>query len=139
MRSSWMTSLTTAPPRRTASVLRACPPCEPSPGTACRSRRRTSGRSCRRSPGGKTAADRQLVRLEDGKERIGADLVVQIARTFGVELDELVFTHEVYGRKDSVGQRNPIAALEEERDARLHEALRRYEVTLAPLGFQIGR
>ena len=81
-----------------------------------------------------SAAARQLVRLEAGDERIGAGLVVQIARTFGVELDELVFTHEVYGRKDSVGQRNPIAALEEERDARLHEALRRYEVTLAPLG-----
>lgn len=80
------------------------------------------------------AAARQLVRLEAGDERIGAGLVVQIARTFGVELDELVFTHEVYGRKDSVGRSNPIDALEEERDARLREALRRYEVTLAPLG-----
>jgi hypothetical protein len=77
---------------------------------------------------------RQLSRLESGMTRIDEMLVVMLARTFGVELDDLVFMHDVCEEGDSVDRGNPISALEEERNTRLHAALRGYEVTLAPLG-----
>jgi hypothetical protein len=95
-------------------------------------------REMRASPWRLTADDeaiaRQLVRLESGTHRVDAKLVVALARTFGVELDDLVFTHEVCRAGDSAGQDNPIAELEEERNAKYYAALRRYEVALAPLG-----
>jgi hypothetical protein len=77
---------------------------------------------------------KQLGRLEKGEERIDADLVVRIARTFGVELNDLVFTHEVCCGEGGVGRDNPIAALEEERDDKFEAALQQYRVALAPLG-----
>lgn len=76
---------------------------------------------------------RQLSRLEAGTHRVDEMLVVAIARTLAVELDDLVFTHEVFRGEDRAGQGNPIAALAEERDAKFDAALRRYDVTLAPL------
>ena len=77
---------------------------------------------------------RQLKRLNAGTYRVDAFLVVRVARTFGVALDDLVFLHEVPPRHLLKGNANPVAQLNACRHVQSMRALRKYDVALEPLG-----
>lgn len=77
---------------------------------------------------------RQLRRLEAGKSRVDPRLVVRLAETFGVNLDQLVYTHEVHRRTSPRGKKNPIAQCEALRLKATHDYLRSYPIDFVPLG-----
>jgi hypothetical protein len=76
---------------------------------------------------------RQLRRLEAGDSRVSADLAVSLAKTFGVEVGDLVYTHEVRPQLFGKDTENPIAALDESRLMAMRQWLQAYRVELVPL------